>query len=655
MVNQLIASAFYYSAIFGPPNLPGAFAVFPTAWLFNDGAPFTNLGGGGNQVANSTFGYPQGRNVRTKQLIDDFAISSGVHTVKFGVNVRKIGYTDFGAQAGGNGQYVFNSMTDFYTGKLDNGSAFTQNFINSGAAGLTAYSLAFYGQDEWRVSKKLNVTIAFRFDRNSNIHCLKNCFNELPDIWSALVHNPNAPYNQLIKTNIKDVFPHVDPIVPQPRFGFAYSPSEKTVIRGGIGMFSDLYQPLLATRFLQNSPTISSFTAQSGQIVAQGNVTNGAQAAVANSANAFLAGFNGGATLATLQKTVPGFTAPNYNTIAQGINNPMYYEWNFEIQHSLNRAVTLSLNYVGNHGQDLFLENLFNNGYAANGFGGLPTTAPDPRFSQIRELYNGGISWYHGLVTNLRWRMGSQFTGSFAYTWSHALDQCSNECLGARFNLLAAPSIAYQISPNLGLNYSNADYDIRHSLNANYVYTPKVHFNNALVKTVAGGWALGGTFLYHSGYPFSVQNSGVRSAQGIRNLNGIATNTFLADYISTQDYPSCSTPNVQCISPGLFAKSANQHDYGNIPRNSFRGPGYFDTDVNIYKDFSIKERAHMRIGMYFYNVLNHPNFDNPFNNTASGTFGQILETVSAPNSPYGNFQGGSVSGRVMQTQVKFSF
>jgi len=184
---------------------------------------------------------------------------------------------------------------------------------------------------------------------------------------------------------------------------------------------------------------------------------------------------------------------------------------------------------------------------------------------------------------------------------------------------------------------------------------PKLHLKNALAQTAIGGWTLGGTFLFHSGYPFSVVNSGVRSAQGIRNLNGIATNTFLADYISTQDYPTCSAPNVACMSPGMFAKSANQHDFGNIPRNNFRGPNYFDADVNIYKDFSIKERAHMRIGMYLYNVLNHPNFDNPNNNLAGGNFSTITNTVSAPNSPYGNFQGGSVSGRIMQTQVKFSF
>jgi hypothetical protein len=655
MVNQLIASGFYYSAIFGPPNLPAAYAVFPTNFLFQDGAPFSNLGGGGNQGSTDS-AYPQGRNVRTRQLVDDFAVTTGTHTVKFGVNVRQIGWTDFGAQAGASGLFTFNSMTDFYNGALtqNGGSTYTQSFINEGATGLHSYSLGFYGQDEWKVNKKLNVTIAIRFDRNSNIGCDKNCFNQLTTDFGTVIHQASIPYNQVIGTNVKNAFPAIDAIVPEPRVGFAYNVDDKTVIRGGIGLFSDLYQPLIATRFEQNFPSNPSFTASSG-IVAPGNAKS-AEAAVANSYSAFSSGFSSGATLAGLTNSVPGFAAPNYNTISPNINNPLYFEWNFEIQRALSHDVTLSVNYVGNHGIDEIMQNLYSNGYAANGFGGLPTTAPDPRFGEIRDLYNFGRSYYDGLVTSVRWHAGSQFQGSFSYTWGHSLDTCSNACLEP-FNALAAPSIRYQISPSMALNYSNSDYDIRHSLNANYVYSPKIHLNNMLAKGVLGGWAVAGTVAYHTGYPFSILDSSVRGAQGVGNLAGIASNSFLADWEGGGNgYPSCTTPNVNCYATSQFLPASKQTNFGNIPRNSFRGPGYFDTDMNVHKTFSIHERYNILIGVFAYNLFNHPNFDNPFNNLASsGNFGQILETVSAPNSPYGNFQGSSVSGRVIQTQVKFSF
>ncbi|MBV8071022.1 MAG: hypothetical protein JO270_14025, partial [Acidobacteriaceae bacterium] len=90
-------------------------------------------------------------------------------------------------------------------------------------------------------------------------------------------------------------------------------------------------------------------------------------------------------------------------------------------------------------------------------------------------------------------------------------------------------------------------------------------------------------------------------------------------------------------------------------RNSWRGPGYFDTDLTLNKTFSITERFRLLIGANFFNILNHPNFDLPVNNVALGNFGTITSTVSAPTSAYGSFQGSAVSGRVIQTQVKLTF
>jgi hypothetical protein len=208
-----------------------------------------------------------------------------------------------------------------------------------------------------------------------------------------------------------------------------------------------------------------------------------------------------------------------------------------------------------------------------------------------------------------------------------------------------------------GLNYSNADYDIRHSINANYVYTvPTSYFHNSFLKQALGNWTVAGTFYFHSGYPFTVQNSSVRtaSANAVGGGAGLLTAYFIADYLGT-GYPSCGTPNVACLTSSMFATAASQHDFGNIPRNAFRGPGYFDTDLNLLKSIPIHERYKVQVGASFFNILNHPNFDNPFNNAAAGNFGRILETVSPPSSPYGAFQGSAVSGRVIQTQVRFTF
>ena len=648
MVNQLLLGASYYSAIFGPPNLSAALNTFPTTWTFTDGL-YSNMGGSDNA-------YPQGRKVRQWQLIDDYSIVYGTHTIKFGADVRKNWVSSYAYGPNTSGLLTFNSMTDFVNGSLVNGSTYAQAFTNIGAENVTMYSAGFYGQDEWKIRPNFTLTLALRLDRNSNIQCVASCFNELiTQPFAQASHSASTPYNASIRTGIREAFPNMEPVVTQPRVGFAWNVTNSTVLRGGIGLFSDLYQGLIADRLFTNSPAVASFTTSSGLVAL--NNPNSIFAAVANSYNAFISGFANGATLAQLRASVPlGFNPPNFNTVANELYNPKIYEWNFEIQQAMGPNYLFSVNYVGNHGYQEFNQTLFANEYSAKGFAGLPRTAPDPRFGEIRELNNNGWSNYDGLVTAFKWRMGSQFSGSFSYTWSHALDTCSNDCLEP-FNALTAPSLRYQVSPlSLRvLNYSNADYDIRHSLNANYVYTlPRSYFHNGLLKTILGGWTAAGTFYFHSGYPFSIVDSSVRSGQ-VSNATGIATQTFLADYLGGPIDTSCTIPNVPCFSRSSFATASSQHDFGNLPRNSFRGPNYFDTDLNLNKVFTMHERYQLMIGANFFNILNHPNFDLPVNNLASGVFGIIQNTVSAPTSAYGSFQGSAVSGRVIQSEIKFTF
>lgn len=651
MVNQLNLSASYYAAIFGPPNLASALSTFPTTWTFADGL-YSNLGGSDNA-------YPQGRKVRQWQLIDDYSIIHGTHTFRFGANVRKNFVSTYAYGGNTSGLFTFFSMTDFLNGALANGSTYSQSFAGIGAENLTMYSAGFYGQDEWRVRPNLTLTLALRMDRNSNIRCGVGCFNELvSQPFGQLDHSATTPYNQVIRTGLKEAFPSVEPIVPEPRIGFAWNVNGSTVIRGGVGIFTDLYQGLIADRLITNSPAVASFTTSDGLIAV--NDPNSAFANVANSNAAFRNGFASGATVSQLQAAVSGFSKPNFNTVANQLYNPKYYEWNFEIQQSFTHSAIFSLNYVGNHGYQEINQTLFANQYDPLGFQALPTTAPDKRFAEIRELNNDGWSNYHGLVSSLKWRKGSNFSGQFSYTWSHALDTCSNDCLEPFIIAAGGNTVSsrYQISPVSlrALNYSNADYDVRHSLSANYVYTlPNSYFHNALLRQVLGGWTVAGTFFFHSGYPFSVVDSSVRSAAGVKNASGIATQQFIADLVATVPNATCTVPNTQCIDRGLFALPDAQFDYGNSARNSWRGPHYFDTDVNVNKTFPIHERFKLLIGAYFFNVLNHPNFDLPYNNLASGNFGNILNTVSAPTSAYGAFQGSAVSGRVIQTQVKLTF
>src|SRR5208282_1323143 len=287
----------------------------------------------------------------------------------------------------------------------------------------------------------------------------------------------------------------------------------------------------------------------------------------------------------------------------------------------------------------------------------IPSAPLDPRFLSILELGDNGKSNYNGLTATVSHRFNRGFSANFNYTWSHALDDVSNGGL-YQFNLLnAGDSYRIQFDPyNLkALNYSNSDYDFRHVVSANYFWDIPFKSANHIANETIGGWSIAGTVFYKSGQPFSVYDSTAAST----NLAGASGMVVLGDFLGGST--TCSAPNYACPLQSQFAYNqaagtrAEQPNLGNYPRNTFRGPGYDDTDLTLQKNFSIIEKYTCSVGATAFNVLNHPNFSNPHANVGSALFGQSYQTVGAPNSPYGNFTGAVVNGRVMQVFLKFKF
>ena len=216
-----------------------------------------------------------------------------------------------------------------------------------------------------------------------------------------------------------------------------------------------------------------------------------------------------------------------------------------------------------------------------------------------------------------------------------------------------------QINPNClrCQNYSNADYDIRHNLTGNYLYQMPFHSSNRLVDAAVGGWIVSGTVYFHTGFPFSLlDNSDFSNEVAGNNGSG---GVVLAQPI-TAVQQSCTKPNVACYTVDQFAGQGTNPPptgFGDIRRNSFRGPDWFNTDLSIRKNFKVSERLGLQLGANAYNVLNHPNFQNPVNQTAfgPGTFGNILQTTSPPTTPYGAFTGSLASARILQVMAKMTF
>ena len=660
IVNSFIGSVLWYSAYFGPADVSKSLAAFPTSWNFNDGG--TNGGGGFYPMGANWPIFPQGRDVGQGQLIDDLSINRGSHTIKIGENFRRNRVSDFSLLEnvyGGN--YSFGSLADFANGVTSGVSPYTQTFPDITTAHIRLYNIGVYAQDEWAAASNLKITFGLRLDRTGNPDCVDACFSRLnaPFTSSSFQMGASIPYNQSIDTGLSNAYYSVDSVVPQPRVGVVWSPrgANKTVVRAGFGIFADLAPAFLVSSLFRNPPYPYGATVTAGQLVDTVGDPNGAAASALAQFNAFKTGFFNSATLAQLETAVPNFGPFNYFSVGQHFGTPKFAEWSFEVEQAIGAKSALVVTYSGNHGYDLLIQNGWPNGYVANptmfpnGFGGLPSTAPDPRFLSVTELTNTGISNYDGLTVQFRRAFAYGFQGQINYTWSHALDDISNGGSGLPFSFNA--NIVTNLSnPNLAANYGNSDYDIRHNLLADFVWDTPWKFSHRGLGYLLSDWTISSKFIVRSGLPESITDGLLASEVG----NGSINATVLATALTTIPH-SCGTSavNVACFSPSNFLAQGAETGFGNIGRNSLYGPGYFDIDTNLYKNIPINERIEFVIGASAYNLLNHPHFADPSANLQFGGLGEIHSTVVAPTSAYGSFQGSVVSGRVLVLTAKFKF
>jgi hypothetical protein len=642
LVNTFTAQSSWYTAIFGVLDFSATQAAMPFS-LSVEG--MTGLGSG----------LPTGRNVGQLQLIDDLSWIKGAHTIKAGVNLRYNKVTDTSIASGSqHGSYSLSDIADFASGIVNGtnqGSRFSQSYPVLEAAHIRVASLDWYLTDEWNAAKNVKVQYGLRFEKDRNPACADNCFSRMSTnfLGSGYQAGANVPYNTTIQTGLPTAYAKYEGFMVEPRFGIVYSPfgSGKTVIRAGVGLFSNLPSASTVSSIFGNAPDKFSPTVTFGNIGPAADPTSSAYAAAA-AFTTFESSFSKGFTLSQIQAALGkiAFGAPSFTQPAADFIPPKVTEWSLAIEHPLNARNILSVTYSGNHGfnepvtngtLDNFLQNpaKFPAGYLD-----LPLASPDPRFTSVSQGTLIGYSNYNGLSVQLRHAYSYGLVGQIGYTWSHGLS------LGSIYD-----------PRNLNMGYSNTGIDNRHQLTSDLLWTmPKLKGN--LLEKALGGWTVGGKFFVYSGRPFSVTDSQIASQVGT-NFSA----TYLADLTDfSAEYKNCgrNSVNVPCLSQSQFVVSTTanpslQTNYGNTPPNAFYSPGYFDIDGQITKAIRFKERLKLEIGASALNVMNHANFSTPSGTVTSTAVGKISGTVSQPVSIYGSGQGAIVSGRVIVVTAKFSF
>ena len=653
LVNQFILSSTWYSAYFLSVNQPAALAAFPYDLELADGS-FSNLG-------NDELAWPEGRDVTQYQFNDDVSWTHGKHTASFGFLFKRDNTTDadLGVLTVPLGEQIGPAEGPFSGGDLFAvGDMFVgvENFPQRLTEPIALYNLAFYGQDQWKVFPNFEITAGARIEHNSNPVCQTNCFAYLPNNYDDVTANLNTPYNQALIYNQHKAFNNYQLFTIDPRVGFTFSPPghDHTVIRGGFGLFTDIFPAFTTDAMLDNAPLNPEFldglafgAVQPADPSQPGNFVSALGATDA----AFNTGFASGGSYNTISAANPAFTVPNVLSPAKNLHYPTYEEWSLQWQQQIGHHDSFQIGYVGNHG---YHEPVEDNGVNLYGFPGTPAAAALPEFATVTQVESVATSNYNGLIATIK-HESKIATATLNYAYSHALDEISN---GGFLGFGGGNTIS-PIDPfNLALqNYGNADYDNRHGFNGNYiVHIP--YFGGP--KLLSDQWQFGGTLFYHTGFPFSVTDSNFSDALAGYNYGAAA----LADVTSSSVPHHCgksatngSTPCFGMTPSQYFADPTGFTDTNLQRRNQFFGPGYFNTDFTVLKGFKLpgSESSLFQVGAEAYNILNHPNFANPSFNFDGPGFGQIFGTVSPPTSVFGAFLGGDSSPRILQLKAKYTF
>ena len=690
--NQFLLSGQWYSATFSAPNLAAARAAFPTTLILGDGT----ITDGPTSLGGLDLIAPQGRTVTQAQISDDVTKIKGRNTLKFGVKYRRNDVTDavYGINTGGT--MVAGDLDAFYNGGFDpkftdpmagvlNNSTYSQLFPVSPEQRFKFWNVGAYAEDDIQVKPNLTITLSLRGDHFSNPTCKNLCFARLTEPFNQLSHDPTVGYKSIITLDNRAALAGLTNVQLGPRIGFAWQPfgrDHNTVIRGGIGIFWNSFPGQVVDNISENPPLAPTFTVGSGTLplyITPGQTTGTGATFVGNlidtaasSNQGFQAGFTNNLTETQIAATVPGFAPPAMNYTEPFTHAPQFQKWSLEIEHGFGANTSVTIAYEGNHGIHEPVQNSALNAYSTSGFVGLPASVPDSRFGYVEGVFGQAISNYHGISISATHRYA---TGqiSASYTYSHALDEISNGGFSpfayTAFFSTNTSLIFPQDPNNLRSMYGNADFDVRHYFALQYLWELPFkritmgHGPDALLK----GWNVSGTLLTRSGLPFSVVDEATTGALEGTNYGQLfgggstPAPVVLASQVPGQNPGSCTGPAssagnpIACFNTAAFQASSS---FNTVGRNTMRGPRYFNTDFSVWKAVKViphHEGAEFDLGFQFYNLFNHPNFDNPVYNLGASNFGQITRTIYPATTVYGVALGADASPRIIQLKAQFKF
>jgi hypothetical protein len=664
--NSLGLLSAYTTDVVDGLGIPGLSGGAPSTWgipdvAFNSGPAGTtkSIWGAAGGLGDRGGDGPYVLTDPTWQIVDNISWMKGKHALRFGFEYNRQTFNQLGNQFS-RGQFssepISTALQSGTVGSatLSGGDALADFLLGDLYQATTAVAVAnanyvrnvwaFYGDDTYKLTPKLTISAGLRYELTPPWNdTLGNDFNinvqvmpKLGDIsttypqsqWPFYVRQGNcAPSDVYSGLSIRwittlgpapvcsnGLLPNGPLLDTQylnfaPRFGIAYSPDAKTVIRTAYGIF---YTQDIGNAYFDMARNIAGRVTYTNTDSASGIFGNSSL----TWANA-TPGASGGA-IANL---------PPSTAFANAVSHKTSYtqQYLLNIQRQVGQNWSFEAGYQGALSRHLYG---FKNANVATPYGyigsGTATTVafrtPFANMGGIQYVHDWGTANYNAFSIKATRRFSKGLSVIASYTLGKSLDETSG--VRSQGNEQLFP----QNNECLYCDYGRSAFDVHNRIVGSALYQlpigpgKLVPVNNKAINAVIGGWQIGGIFTHQTGavgYPLlGYDNASIANPGGnMDRPNVTGTSPYLsgsARSLNVWVNKAAYTP----AAPGL---------YGNVHRGSYTGPGLTNLDASLHKQFLMpyNEKHQLSIRFEAFNALNHPNWSNPTLTYSSSTFGRI--------------------------------
>jgi hypothetical protein len=537
----------------------------------NQGAlnlPFAVSISGFTTLANNQFKTGVGNSY---SYIDNLTYVHGEHTLKFGIEVRRIQLNQGNTPSG---TISFSSAASFLVNSVSSASYAAQLPVN----GLRKTEVYAYAMDEWKLRPNLTFNLGLRY----------SFYNVFHDVLGRAIPFDFASCGAKGFCGAGAGFGNPNKLDLDPRISLTWAPDVlrgKTVVRSGFGLYHGDGQ--LDDQNLPISNEVGRYS------LSAGTIPN-----LSYPVTPFLDG--------------PGTVSPR--DMDRNRKDMYVSQWGLSVQQALPHNLVGTLSYVGSKGTHLLTTSYLNLIDPASGL------RPNPAFGQVEYRGNTNNSSYEALVASLQRSFTHGLLLSANYTYSHEIDQDSAG--GGDSDFPQNPAC-------LSCERASGDFDVRHVLNANAVYDLPFGPGRGMLSEpgiankLFGLWSVAIIGAARSGLPFNVTED--------RSSKSVATGYTTNQRPNRDPGGSLTPPGGRSIGNwidrGAF-ELVSGSGYGNAPRNIGRGPNLWQTDLSLAKHIPLSDRRQLQFRAEFFNIFNRAQYGQPHADLSSPAFGQIISTVN---------------------------